>query len=253
MKTLLLALSFCIASAAMAQADSLPSGIYNPDSFKVRKQSLEGSTTDLKRLQIHTSTLGPGQVNHPPRALNDVEELIVVKNGLLTLTINDTTKTLSPGSVTLIIAGDQQSFRNASDKPATYIVLSFRSTSPVNIARGKTGGGSMLLDWSALTVKKTDKGASRPVFDRPSSMFERFEVHATTLNTGFESHPPHTHREEEIMLLMKGNVTLRIGEALYHAVAGDVMLMRPNVLHNVKNTGNEQCWYLAVKWYTAGK
>ena len=109
----------------------------------------------------------------------------------------------------------------------------------------------MLLDWSALTVKKTDKGASRPVFDRPSSMFERFEVHATTLNTGFESHPPHTHPEEEIMLLMKGNVTLRIGEALYHAVAGDVMLMRPNVLHNVKNTGNEQCWYLAIKWYAA--
>ena len=116
MKILLLALSFCIACAAMAQADSLPSGIYNPDSFKVRKQSFQGSTTDLTRLQIHTSTLAPGQVNHPARALNDVEELIVVKDGHLTLTINDTTKTLSPGSVTLIIAGDQQSFRNESDK-----------------------------------------------------------------------------------------------------------------------------------------
>ena len=235
----------------MAQADSLPSGIYNPDSFKIRKQSLQGSTTDLARLQIHTSTLAPGQVNHPSRALNDVEELIVVRDGNLTITINDSTKTLSPGSVVLIVAGDQQSFRNISDKPATYIVLSFRSKSPVNISRGRTGGGSLLRDWSSLTVKKTDKGASRPVFDRRSSMFDRFGAHATTLDPGFESHPPDTHREEEIMLLMKGNVTLRIGEALHPAVAGDVMLLRPNVVHNVKNTGKEQCWYLAIKWYAA--
>ena len=154
------------------------------------------------------------------------EELIIVKDGQLTININDSSKTLGVGSITLIVAGDQQSFQNKSDKPVTYYVLGFKARSPVDIQRGKTGGGSLLKDWNELTVKKTTKGESRPVFDRPSSMFPRFEVHATALNAGEQSHAPHTHRAEEIMLLMKGNVTMNIADKNYKAVAGDVILVQ---------------------------
>ena len=103
--------------------------------------------------------------------------------------------------------------------------------------------------WNELVVKKTSKGESRPVFDRPSSMFPRFEVHATTLHAGEESHPPHSHRAEEIMLLMKGTITMNIASVNYKAVTGDVIFVRPDVLHNLKNTGNEPCWYYAIKWF----
>ena len=108
-----------------------------------------------------------------------------------------------------------------------------------------------MKDWKELTVKKTDKGESRSIFDRPTSMFKRFEIHATTLNAGFESHPPHTHREEEIILLMQGNVTTNIAGKPYAAVPGDVILLTTNVPHNLKNTGSGQCWYLAMKWEKA--
>jgi (S)-ureidoglycine aminohydrolase len=256
MKIILLAVLILIASSLNAQTDSLSSGVYNLDSIKAQsvagrggKSKLQGSTTDLVSLSFHSSTLAPGKINHPPRALNDREELIIVKDGQLKITINDSSKILGSGSISLIVAGDQQSFQNASDKPVTYFVLGFKSKSPVNISRGKASGGSLMKDWNELPVKQTNKGESRQVFDRPSSMFERFEVHATTLNSLQESHPPHTHRAEEIMMLMKGNITMNIAQEKFQAAPGSVILVRPNVLHNLTNTGNEQCWYYAIKWY----
>jgi (S)-ureidoglycine aminohydrolase len=255
MKKILVAVTMFITSACFAQSNTLTSAVYNLDSIRTHnpasKGYLQGSTTDLASLKVHTSTLEAGKVNHPPRALNDYDELIVIKDGQLKVNVNDSSKILGPGSIALIIAGDTQNFQNVSDKPVTYCVLSFKSTAPVDINRGKKGGGSFMKDFNELTVKKTDKGESRPVFDRPSPMFERFEVHATALNPGFESHPQHRHRSEEIMLLMKGNVTMHIADAYQKATAGDVILVRPNIAHNLKNTGNEQCWYYAIRWYNS--
>jgi (S)-ureidoglycine aminohydrolase len=256
MRKILFAFLILISLRSSAQTDSLQAGVYNWSNLPVKKsggresrQILQGHTTDLNSLRIHTSTLGPGQINHPLQAYHDREELVIVKEGQLKVTINDSSKVLGTGSVVLIVAGDQQSFQNVSDQPVTYIVLAFIAKKPVDIKRGKENGGSLMLDWNDLTVKKTDKGASRPIFDRPSSMFERFEIHATALNAGLESHPPHTHRAEEIILLTKGNVTMNIAAKNYPAVAGDVILLTPNVPHNLKNTGNEQCWYFAMKWF----
>jgi (S)-ureidoglycine aminohydrolase len=256
MKITLLLISIIIASSLEAQTDSLVSGVYDLDSIKARnvagsqaKPRVQGSTTDLATLSYHASTLAPGKTNHPPRAIDDREELIIVKEGQLTINVNDSSKTVGPGSIALIVAGDKQSFQNTSDKPVTYFILGFKSKIPVNINRGRASGGSLLKDWNELTVKKTNKGESRPVFDRPSSMFPRFEVHATTLNAGEESHPPHIHIAEEIMLLMKGSVTMNIASVNYKAVPGDAILVRPEVPHNLKNTGNEQCWYYAIKWF----
>ena len=244
MKISLLVCVLLVASGAIAQSDTLSSGVYDITA----KPS--GGTTDLAVFKAHASTLAPGQTNHPLRALDDAEELIFIKEGLLRVSINDTNQTLGAGSIVLIMAGDRQSFQNGSDKPVTYYVLTFKSKMPVNIPRGRQGGGSMMIDWNTLAVKRTEKGESRPIFDRPTSMFAKLEVHATALNSGMESHPPHTHRAEEIMLLMKGNATAHIGGKNYDAATGGIMLLTPDIIHNVKNTGAEQCWYFAIKWTT---
>ncbi|OIR07636.1 hypothetical protein GALL_102990 [mine drainage metagenome] len=230
-----------------AQSDSLRSGVYDIESIEGKK--LQGKTSTVAVLNMHASTLEPGKTNHPPRALMDREELVIVKEGSLTLTINGNNKTLSAGGIALIVAGDEQSFENASDKRVSYYVIGFKSLSPVDINRGKMNGGSLLKDWNELVVKKTDKGESRPVFDRASSMFERFEVHATTLNAGQQSHQPHMHNQEEIMLLMGGNVTMHIGKNNFNAVAGNIIFLTPGIVHNLTNTGKEPCWYYAIKWY----
>jgi (S)-ureidoglycine aminohydrolase len=256
MKKILPALACLITTNLMAQTDSLQSAVYNWSNLKGQKvetretkKVLEGSTLDLAHLEIHTSTIGPGITNHPLSAHNDVEELILIKEGNVQVTINDTTAVLGPGSIVFIIAGDKQSFKNISDKPATYYVLSFKGRNPANIPRGKQGGGSFIKDWKELTVTKTDKGESRQIFDRPSSMFERFDMHATNLNAGMISHLPHTHRAEEIILMIKGDVQMQIGEKFYNSAAGDVIFLEANVPHALKNTGSEQCSYFAIQWH----
>lgn len=255
MKILLLACTLFIASTVTAQPD-LPSGVFHWSSAGAEKtatgetrQMVNGSTTDLSNFKVHTSTLEPGKTNHQPQAYNDVEELVVVKDGLLTLIIKDSSKTIGAGGMALIVAGDEQSFRNTSAKPVTYYILAYKSKNPVNIARGQQGGGTFIKDWKDFMVKKTDKGESRPVFDRPSSMFERFDVHATALDPGFASHDPHHHRAEEVILLLKGDVDMQIGQSFYKATAGDIVFLASESLHALKNTGREQCGYFAIQWH----
>jgi (S)-ureidoglycine aminohydrolase len=242
MKIALLAFAMLISFKVTAQINSLSSNVYNIN-------TLDGSTTDLEKLKLHTSTLQPGRTNHPPRALNDVEELIIVQRGRLNAIINGSEKTLGPGSIILILAGDVQNFRNTSDSAVTYCVLSFKGRLAPDIARGREAGGSLMIDWNELIEKKTDKGFSRPVFDKATSMFKRMEIHVTALNTGFDSHAPHTHRAEEMMLLIKGNVTAQIEDKKIPASFGDVILITPDIQHNLKNTGSGQCAYYSIKWF----
>ncbi len=240
-----------------AQQGELKSGVYHLDSVLMQngqehkvKLKVQGSTTDLAMLSMHSSILDPGKTNHPPRVLLDREELIIVKEGSMSITINDTSKVLTSGSIALIEAGDTQSFSNTSSKVVSYYVIGFKAKTLVNISRGKANGGSLLKDWNELLVKKTLKGESRPVFDKPSSMFERLEVHSTMLNAKEDSHPVHTHKAEEIMLLLKGDITMHIDKESYNASAGSIILVRPNVPHNLTNSGKDPCIYYAIKWFS---
>ena len=73
-------------------------------------------------------------------------------------------------------------------------------------------------------------------------------MHTTALNPGLESHAQHTHREEEIILIIRGNVTMHIGDKFIPAAPGDVVFLPSMVPHALKNTGTEQCEYFAFQW-----
>ncbi|MEJ7767050.1 MAG: cupin domain-containing protein [Chitinophagaceae bacterium] len=256
MKLMLTAFSCILAFFVDAQTKELPSAVNRWKDIKVRdartgqrRQILNGSTLDLASLSIHSSTLKPGVANHPPVVYSDVEELVIIKEGRLSVTINDSTKELGPGGLVLVVAGSKQTFTNQSKNPCTYYVLAYKSKNPVNIQRGKMAGSTFIKDWTELEVRKTDKGESRPIFDRASSMFERFDVHATTLNPGFASHAAHTHRVEEIILMIRGNGEMQIGNTFNKATAGDVILLNSKVPHAIKNTGTVPCSYFAIQWH----
>jgi (S)-ureidoglycine aminohydrolase len=257
MKKVLFASVICqlVSIICFAQSDSLASGTFSFSNAKItinkngeRRDILKGSTLDLTSFQIHTSTLAPKTTNHPPVAYSDKEEIIIVKEGTLTVNINTITKTVSAGSIVLIEAGDTQSFMNNADTMVIYYVISFNPKAGINIARGKENGGSIILDWNELPVKKTDKGASRQVFEKPTTAFSKLSIHVTDLNAGIASHVPHSHRNEEIMLLLKGNGELQVGQTFKQSNKNDIMYLEANVLHAFKNTGTEQCSYYAIQW-----
>ena len=150
-------------------------------------------------------------INHPPRAYNDAEELILIKEGNIQVTINDTTVVLGPASLYLSLPVTNRVLTHF-DKAVAYYVLTFKGRTRQSSPR-KARWWFFYKRLKDL-AHKTDKGESRQIFDRPSSMFERFDMHATNLNAGMISHPPHTHRAEEIILMIKGDVQMQIGEIL---------------------------------------
>ncbi|QKG52123.1 cupin domain-containing protein [Hymenobacter sp. BRD67] len=250
----IMALAALATTSLALPADTLPAAVYHaPAPAKsgrtlTTQQVLKGSTLDLKELEITTVLLPAGQASRPRPAT--AEELLVVQQGQLAVTLHDSTKTLSPGGLLLAMAGEQPALRNTSAAPVRYWCLKFSSVDGVDAARGQAGGGSFLRDWPALPLTKTEKGETRPVFNRPTSMFPRFDVHATVLNPGRASHLPHTHRAEELILMTQGNGQMLIDKTSYPAAAGDVIVMRANVPHAFTNTSQAPVGYFAIQWHS---
>ncbi len=249
---LLLILAWC---SSIAQVSPVASLVYNWNNLPVikeesrdRRQMIDGSTIDLSSLEIHTSTLEPGKAPHASHTHVDEEELIIVKEGKLKATIKDQTRILGPGSVALAIPGEEHGFFNGGDTKTTYYILKFKSKSPLNAERGKNAGGSFMIDWNDMAMVVSEKGGRRNTFDRATSMFSRFEMHVTTLNKGLVSHAPHQHKAEEIIILIKGSAEMQIGDTHTKMEPGDLVFLESQVLHALKNVGDEPCEYFAFQW-----
>lgn len=239
---------------AAQQTDSLAPNVYRWENLeakkedsRIRRQVLEGSTTSLSYFEVHTSTLEPGKAPHPPHTHTDQEELIIVKEGTVKITIGGTSKTLGPGSIAFAMPGDEHGIENAGNSTATYYILKYKGRRPDH-ERGKQAGGSFILNWNDLATKNTGKGYRRDFFNRATSQLTQFEMHTTALNADSVSHAPHTHVQEEIILMLRGNAEMYIGGSLHKATPGDVIFLSSMVPHALKNTGKEQCEYFAFQW-----
>lgn len=240
---------------AMAQpADSVKSAVYGwaaaPVVTKAASEQrilLKGSTVDLRHLQVHTTTLAAHQAPHPAHKHSD-EELVIIKTGELTITIEGKTRTLGAGSIAMMMPGDEHGFENKGDSPATYYVMRYESKAPADRERGLKAGGSFWVDWKEIAFQPHDKGGIRRLFDRPTALIKRFEMHATTLNPGLWSHPPHTHRAAEILLMIEESAQESINGRLQPATVGDLIFLESNVPHAIQNTSRRPCTYLAFQF-----
>src|SRR5688572_12502092 len=96
------------------QTDSLPPRVYNwisltakKEENRIIKQVMEGSTSSLSHFEVHTTTLEPGKAPHPSHVHEDIEELIIVKEGQVKITIEGTGKIMGPGSIAFAMPGDE--------------------------------------------------------------------------------------------------------------------------------------------------
>jgi len=237
------------------KADSLLSNVFHwkdlqpqKEDTRIRRQVLEGKTFALYHLEIHASTLDPGKAPHPPHVHEDEEELMIIKEGQVNITIAGNSKILGPGSIAFAMPGDEHGINNAGNTQATYYILKYKGRLPMDVARANQAGGSFMLDWNALNPSNTGKGYRRDFFNRPTSQLAQFEMHTTALNADSISHLPHTHVQEEIILVLRGNVEMFIDGKYYKGSVGDLFFISSNVPHNLKNIGREQCEYFAFQW-----
>lgn len=206
------------------------------------------STTDLEYLKIDAIAVVAGTAVLEKATEQDLEHLLIVKEGLLETTIESQKDTIGPGSIALILPGDQYSIRNPGETILTYYSFKYRSKKPADLERGKEAGGSFVVNWNDLKMQESEIGGRRQYFEQPTAMFERFEMHVSTLNEGSTSHKPHTHRAEEFVLLIKSEVEMLIGESQYQAATGDVLFIESMIPHALSNIGKGQTTYFAFQW-----
>ncbi len=106
------------------------------------------------------------------------------------------------------------------------------------------------VDWDSLTPTPTAVGQLRPVFDNPTVAMDKLEVHITTLNPGMESHPPHRHSWEEMLLIKDGDFEISINGRKQHAGPGALVFLASNDAHNARNVGTKPGTYYVINFVT---
>jgi (S)-ureidoglycine aminohydrolase len=253
-RNLLLVLAVTWPSAALAQ---VPSGVYRwadlttePGPRWITRPVFQGSTTDLAVFTVRAVTLPPGSRMDQGAHAAGLETILIVKQGRLAVTLPSGRTVAGPRGVALIMPGDAYTLEDVDTLAATYYELRYRAKAPSDAERGRAAGGSQVVCWEDLAFHATETGGRRQPFDRATAMVPRFEMHVTTLNAGLASHPPHTHRAAEMVLMLRGDAMMTIGGTQQAASAGDVIFLESEVPHALDNTGPGPAEYFAFQWQT---
>ena len=108
--------------------------------------------------------------------------------------------------------------------------------------------GSTLFDWAALTATPNRTGEVRRVVRAPTATLDELEIHITTLKPGEESHPPHQHLNEEILIVKEGTVEALVDGQLKRGGPGSLIFQASNKLHNIRNVGTSPATYHVINW-----
>jgi XRE family transcriptional regulator, regulator of sulfur utilization len=110
--------------------------------------------------------------------------------------------------------------------------------------------GWSVYDWNSIPVTKTSVGESRQFFRGPTATLDQLEVHATTLDPGKASHPPHRHANEEVIIVDQGTVEA-FGNGQWTRVGpGSVIFNASNSLHAIRNAGSGPATYHVISFVT---
>jgi len=117
------------AAQATAQTPALPSKTYSYPDLPVKANAsnrqravMDGATHTGFLVNLHMTELGPGQAPHPPHH-HVHEEMIMIHEGTLEVTISGRAATLGPGSIAYVASGEEHGWRNVGTGPANYFVL----------------------------------------------------------------------------------------------------------------------------------
>jgi quercetin dioxygenase-like cupin family protein len=90
------------------------------------RQVFKSPTATLDELELHVTTLPIRKAPHPPHKHPD-EEIIIVREGTVEVTVNGQTRRLGPGSVIFQAANQMHSIQNVGETPAVYHVIKWNS------------------------------------------------------------------------------------------------------------------------------
>ncbi len=129
-----------VAGDALAYADPeanrkpvMGSKVFDWNSIPVKTNShgsvravCNAPTATLENLEIHITTLDPGQMPHLPHR-HPNEELIIIRQGTVETLSNGEWIRVGPGSVVFNASNQRHGFKNVGTEPAIYHVVNFKT------------------------------------------------------------------------------------------------------------------------------
>ncbi len=130
-------LPFLVSQAAVNAAPQsegeqpLPSRCYTFEKLPVRtdpkthaefRQVFTGVTHEGFPIDLHITTMPAGEMPHPPHH-HAHEEMMMIQQGKLEVTISGKTSTVGPGSVIYVLSNEEHGLTSVGDGPAQYFVL----------------------------------------------------------------------------------------------------------------------------------
>ena len=122
---------------------TLPSAVFEWKSIKAtptkvgeKRQFLDTPTETLDNLEIHATTLNPGEFAHAAHQ-HPEEELMIVKEGTVEALVNGELKRVGPGSLIFQAPNRLHSIRNVGTTSAMYHVLKWRTAKTAAAATAK--------------------------------------------------------------------------------------------------------------------
>ena len=91
----------------------------------MRRDVMRAPTPTLDELEMHITTLNPGQVSHPPHQHVE-EELLIIRDGEVETLQNGVAIRSGPGSIVFNASNEFHNIRNVGTTPVTYHVINWR-------------------------------------------------------------------------------------------------------------------------------
>jgi quercetin dioxygenase-like cupin family protein len=108
--------------------------------------------------------------------------------------------------------------------------------------------GPTVFHWDEMKAVKTHVGEVRSLCKSPTATLDQLEMHVTTLNPGLESHPPHRHVNEELIILREGECETLSDGKWVKVNPGSVVFNASNSLHGFRNVGATPATYHVINW-----
>jgi len=108
--------------------------------------------------------------------------------------------------------------------------------------------GSTAVTWEEIQERPSPNGRSRQILRAPTATLEELESHVTVLPPGQDSHPPHRHPEEEIVILREGTLDAYMNGQTKRVGPGSVLFLASQEEHAVRNVGDTPAVYYVIQW-----
>jgi len=108
--------------------------------------------------------------------------------------------------------------------------------------------GPTVFAWDQTKPVKNATGEVRQLCKQPTATLAQLEMHISTLDPGHESHPPHRHVNEELIILGQGHCETLSNGKWIKVEPGSVVFNASNSLHGFRNVGATPATYTVVNW-----